>query len=166
MRIGCVLAVGCAVLAGNAVAQVLPNPEAGTPLTGQWMLVVILLLLFGLINTIVGKLTVAAVNRALAKKDQSDLEQNKRISALDEKQREQELRYREEIHKLQLELLKCQKEYCMRAEQWVTKEEHHGDILRVMQEIRVDMKELKSGLGDIHRRVDGFADGRMAGESA
>ncbi len=137
-----------------AIAEGLPSPEAGAPLTGQWVLVVALLLFLGLINTVVGKLTVGAVNRGLAKKDAGDEQQNRRLQALDEQQHEQDIRHREEIHSIQLELLKCQKEYCSRAEQWVSKDEHHGDILRIENKIDAAMAEVKSTVATVHRRVD------------
>lgn len=132
----------------------LPDVGAGTPMTGLWFIATIFLFGVTILSIIVGTL----FSRALSKRDQADEGRDKRLGALDEAIRAQELgslqrdrEHQEKIFEIQKQILQCQKELCGRA---VSRDEHMGDILRLDGQFREAMLRLEARGQEVVDRVE------------
>lgn len=157
-------AIWLALLIFNATAAhagVLPNPEAGSPLTSDWLLVLIILLIFGAGNAVVSKLTVAAVNRTVDRRQASDKEHADKLTnlgiqlaevRLDTAKRDRE--HDQRLHELELDIHRCKAQHNASAACFVTEEKHHGDNLLVQGKLEDVRKELLEAIRTIHGRID------------
>lgn len=138
----------------------IPDVGAGAPWTALWFLAALFLL--GL--TIISGGSLTLLSRALNRRDTADAKRDERLADLDTSIREQELKslerdveHQREIHGLQVEMLRCQKECSARS---VTKEEYLGDFLRIQNETRDSVHRLEKDVSElvtrVHARIDGF----------
>lgn len=137
----------------------LPNPEAGEPFTWLWWAGLMILFL---LNVMSGGLSVA-YSRAIKRKEITDSRQDERVTKLEIAIREQELagldlekQFQTKIFEIQVEMLECQKRQCSMSGQFITTEQHHGDILRLQHHIEAKLEHQTEMLTEVHRRLDLF----------
>lgn len=140
----------------------IPDVGAGMPWTALWFSASIYLL--GL--TLIAGGCLALLNRALKKRDAADAQRDTRITELDEQIREQMLQnlerdahYQDEVHKLQVEMLRCQKEQCG---QHLPRDEYMGDFMRLQNETRDALIRLEGKMEALITRVHVRVDSLMA----
>lgn len=139
----------------------LPNPEVGAPFTTAWWAALFVLVAVAVIVGVISKLMVASVNRALAKRDNTESARDNRLAVLEEAIREMELKslqrdaaHDEKLHDLELAMIRCKQEQCSVQAKMVTTDMHHGDFLRVEHLIQEKVDKLVEAVTDLHRRID------------
>jgi TolA-binding protein len=137
----------------------IPDVGAGTPWTALWFIAALFLLALTLISGV----TLTIFNRALQKRDTADDERDGKISKLEEQIRTVQIEglrrnneHQERIHKLQINMMECRTQQCTIQGNLITREEHHGDQLRLQDVIKASNAEVMGAINVLHRRIDTY----------
>jgi len=146
------------------MGTLIPNPEFGAAaFSTTWWAVLIVLILSTVIFSGLNGLGALLISRALKKRDDADKIHNQRLKLLEEavgelelKNLQQEHDHNTDLHKMELRILQCKQAQCQRQAQFVARDDHHGDILRLEKNQTDRMDRVLDIVTDLHRRVDAF----------
>jgi TolA-binding protein len=137
----------------------IPDVGAGTPWTALWFIAALFLLAL----TLISGATLTIFNRALQKRDTADADRDERIVKLDEMIRREQLKgseranqHQERIHALQMSIMECRAQQCASQGNLITREEHHGDYLRLHDVIKESNAQVMGAINVLHRRIDTY----------
>lgn len=145
----------------QTVFAMLPEPEIGRAFTSDWWLGLIVLLIATILAGAISTVILSFQNRALRKRDEADKEHTDRLAVLDEKIRlleidvlERDKEQQERLYKVQMEMMACKQEVCSQQGRYITREEHHGDILRFERLLKEEGQKTLEAITKIHTRLD------------
>jgi hypothetical protein len=135
----------------------LPDVGAGAPLTITWWVASFVLLGF----TVIASLAIITVARYFGKTDNRDQHQDQRLIDCEARIQElnldavkREAKHKEQVHGLRVEVLECQKRACGASGDYITRAEHHGDMLRMQGEVKEVLGKIDVMVKAVHERID------------
>ncbi len=138
----------------------IPNPEVGaSTFSGLWWTGLIVLFLLSIGHSVL----IVSYTRAVKRKEAFDAKQDERTSALEKLIHQEQLavleldsKLQQKLYQLKAEMLECQKAQCATTGNYVTSQEHHGDIIRVQHHIDSKLEKTMDTLTALHRRLDAY----------
>lgn len=136
----------------------LPDVGAGSePLTHIWWIACAVLFVF----TVLSSCVQFWMGRHFSKRDDRDAIQDVRLQRMDEKirdleieERERQIAHNERMHRMREEIIQCQKASCQAIATCVSREEHHGDLIRLENKTLASHKEVMEAIVGVHDRID------------
>lgn len=137
-----------------------PNPEVGaSTFSGLWWTGLVVLFLLSIGHSIL----IVSYTRAVKRKEAFDAKQDERTSMLEKLIHQEQLellemdkKWQQHLYQMKAEMLECQKSQCVASGNYVTSQEHHGDILRLQHHIDSKLEKTMDTLTALHRRLDAY----------
>ena len=137
-----------------------PNPEVGaSTFSGLWWTGLVVLFLLSIGHSIL----IVSYTRAVKRKEAFDAKQDERTSMLEKLIHQEQLellgmdkKWQQHLYQLKAEMLECQKASSKQIGNFVTSQEHHGDILRLQHHIDSKLEKTMDTLTALHRRLDAY----------
>ena len=138
----------------------MPNPEVGaSTFSGLWWTGLIVLFLLSIGHSVL----ILSYTRAVKRKEQFDTKQDERTSLLEKLIHQEQLellemdkKWQQHLYQMKAEMLECQKAQCQTVGNYVTAQEHHGDILRLQHHLDSKLEKTMDTLTALHRRLDAY----------